>query len=63
MAIRACHRYASSWTLLAVAVRLANALSLGSENIQSFTAIDLEVRRRLWYCINLMDIQAMLDRG
>ncbi|KAK5696683.1 hypothetical protein LTR97_007987 [Elasticomyces elasticus] len=53
--------HALSWTLVAVAVRLANALGLGTEMHTS--AFQVEIRRRLWYCICLMDTQATLDRG
>lgn len=54
---------ASSWTLVAVAVRLASALGLGSENPTSMSGFELELRRRLWYVICLLDTQATLDRG
>ncbi|KAK5688704.1 hypothetical protein LTS10_000682 [Elasticomyces elasticus] len=53
--------HALSWTFVAVAVRLASALGLGTEMHTS--AFQVEIRRRLWYCICLMDTQATLDRG
>ncbi len=62
-AIRACNAYASNWTLLAVAVRLASALRLQSGESTSISKYDIEIRRRLWFSICLMDTQAMLDRG
>ncbi|EMC96844.1 hypothetical protein BAUCODRAFT_122802 [Baudoinia panamericana UAMH 10762] len=62
-ALRASKKHALSWTLLAVAVRLADALGLGREDPSSMSALTLETRRRLWYGMSLLDTQAMLDRG
>ena len=60
---RSCQNYASSWTLLAIAVRVASTLGLGSENAENYDVTDLEIRRRLWYTICLLDTQGVLDRG
>jgi hypothetical protein len=46
-----------------VAVRVGTALRLGQENQQTFSSFELEIRRRLWYCIALMDTHGSLDRG
>ncbi|KAK5059874.1 hypothetical protein LTR84_009757 [Exophiala bonariae] len=54
---------ASSWTLLPIAVRLAKALGLGSEDPKSHLPYELEIRRRLWYSIGMLDTQLALDRG
>ena len=62
-ALRSCGCYATSWTLLSIAVRISSALGLGSEGPRSFSVLELETRRRLWYCVSLMDTQATLDRG
>jgi hypothetical protein len=62
-AIRASGHHALNWTLLAIAVRLGRALGLGRENASTEPPLLLQVRRRLWYCICLMDVQATLDRG
>ncbi|KUJ14546.1 uncharacterized protein LY89DRAFT_736577 [Mollisia scopiformis] len=51
------------WTLLAVAVRIGTALRLGQEEQQEFDPKELQLRRRLWYCIALLDTHASYDRG
>ena len=56
-------RCASTWTLLAVAVRVASAQGLGSEDVNNWSAFDLEMRRRLWFSIGVLDTQTALDRG
>ena len=54
---------ASAWTLLAVAARVASARGLGSEDTNDWSGFDLEVRRRLWFSIGVLDTQTALDRG
>ncbi|RDL40359.1 uncharacterized protein BP5553_00338 [Venustampulla echinocandica] len=53
-----------AWTLLSMAVRIAQALSLHLENppyaVQPF---EQEIRRRVWFAIGLLDIHASLDRA
>lgn len=49
--------------MLALAVRAGIALRLGSEDESAFRPFELELRRRLWCCIALLDTQATLDRG
>jgi hypothetical protein len=49
--------------LVALAIRMGVALGLGSEDPRAISAFDLECRRRLWYCIAILDTQAALDRG
>lgn len=49
--------------LLSLAVRAATALRLGKENDQELSAYDLQLRRRLWYFIGLLDTHTALDRG
>ncbi|KAF2428941.1 hypothetical protein EJ08DRAFT_718779 [Tothia fuscella] len=63
LALRSCQRSATAWTLFAVATRIANALGLGSEDPIRYSAFDLEIRRRVWYAIGVMDCQLALDRG
>lgn len=46
-----------------MAVRLGTALRLGQEDEQRVHAFELQIRRRLWYCISLMDTHASFDRG
>ncbi|QDS68709.1 hypothetical protein FKW77_003831 [Venturia effusa] len=38
-------------------------LGLGSEEESSFSAFDLEIRRRLWYYMGVLDSHTCLDRG
>jgi hypothetical protein len=45
-----------------VAVRAGTALRLGQED-QQVNSMELELRRRLWYCIALMDTHGSYDRG
>lgn len=54
---------ASSWTLLSIAVRVASALGLGPKDSSRGSVYDLQLRRRVWYCIGLLDTQTALDRG
>lgn len=63
MAIRACGLYTSYWTYVPLLIRIGTALRLGSEMPGFYSAKDLELRRRLWYCICLLDVQAAVDRG
>jgi hypothetical protein len=51
------------WTLLAVAVRAGTALRLGQEERREVKPMELQLRRRLWYCIALLDTHASYDRG
>jgi hypothetical protein len=59
---RTFYNTATWWTLLAVAVRVGTALRLGQENPR-VTPRERELRRRLWYCIALMDTHGSFDRG
>ncbi|PBP22145.1 hypothetical protein BUE80_DR006933 [Diplocarpon rosae] len=61
--LRCATTSASSWTLLSVAVRLASALGLGSEQDEKYTIYEVEIRRRLFFSIGVMDTQLALDRG
>lgn len=46
-----------------MAVRVGTALRLGQEDPRSPIQLELQVRRRLWYCIALVDTHASFDRG
>ncbi len=46
-----------------MAVRAGTALRLGQEDQQEVNSMELELRRRLWYCIALMDTHGSYDRG
>lgn len=70
--LRACRANAQQWTLTAIAIRSANAQGIP---LQSFTQdrtpdlvtqqilLDVEQRRRLWFCIGILDMQSAFDRG
>ncbi|KAH7065750.1 hypothetical protein BKA63DRAFT_496355 [Paraphoma chrysanthemicola] len=61
--VRTCSNSAYTWTLVAIAVRAATALRLGSETAKIYTRFDVEIRRRLLYAIGIMDTHSALDRG
>ncbi|KAF2662126.1 hypothetical protein K491DRAFT_280737 [Lophiostoma macrostomum CBS 122681] len=63
IALRTCFNGAFTWTLVAIAVRVATALGLGEESEQDFSALDLQVRRLLFFGIGILDTHAALDRG
>ena len=63
LAVRACNSSAIAWTLLAVAVRLGNAMRLGQEDARMFDPFELQMRRRLWYDVCALDTYFSLDRG
>ena len=63
MGLRTCLSGAYTWTLVAVAVRAAEALRLGDDNPVGFSPFDLELRRRLFYAIGILDTHSALDRG
>lgn len=46
-----------------MAVRAGTALRFGQEDQQEVNSMELEFRRRLWYCIALMDTHGSYDRG
>lgn len=48
---------------MAVAVRVGTSLRLGQEDDRTFDPFELQIRRRLWYCIAGLDTFASLDRG
>lgn len=49
--------------MIAVAARIATALSLGDEDPLKFTPSELDARRRVLYAIGVLDTHAALDRG
>lgn len=53
-----------SWTLIGVAIRIAYSLNLHREDIDtSLPPFALELRRRLWWQVCVLDIHASEDRG
>ncbi|KAH8899425.1 hypothetical protein GQ53DRAFT_801968 [Thozetella sp. PMI_491] len=54
----------SSWALLALAVRLAQALNLHRDGSgAAFSPFEAEMRRRLWCQLVILDVRAVEDRG
>lgn len=60
-----CHSDCRSvWTLTSLAVRIGHALDLHRDPADlSFPPFETEMRRRLWWQINVLDIRASEDRG
>lgn len=52
------------WTLVSLAVRIAQDLNLHRDGqATGFSPFDTEIRRRLWWQISVLDIRACEDRG
>lgn len=61
---RSQDRSRRAWTMLSMAVRVAQALSLHVPDPPFLiTPFEQEMRRRLWGAIGLLDVQASLDRA
>ncbi|GME54187.1 putative transcriptional regulatory protein [Neofusicoccum parvum] len=60
-----CHNKTRSvWTLIGLAVRIAQDLNLHRDGaVTGFSPYDTEMRRRLWWQIAVLDIRACEDRG
>jgi hypothetical protein len=58
-----CMQYTATWTLLATAVRIATAIGLPVNEAEGWSAYELETRRRIWFCIDVLDFQTAADRG
>ncbi|KAL1392547.1 fungal-specific transcription factor domain-containing protein, partial [Phyllosticta capitalensis] len=62
--LRSHNKTRSAWTLVALAVRVAQDLNLHRDGaLTGFSPYDTEVRRRLWWQIVVLDIRACEDRG
>ena len=61
--IHSCGQHAATWTLLATAIRIASALGLPVNEQEGLSAYDSEIRRRVWFCISVLDFQTAIDRG
>ncbi|KAF2814508.1 uncharacterized protein BDZ99DRAFT_471927 [Mytilinidion resinicola] len=53
----------TTWALVALAIRLANGQGIPTVEDPRSSLLDKEAKRRVWYCIGLLDIQTSLDRG
>lgn len=63
MGLRICQQYALSWTLLALAIRVGNALGLPLTELDGPVSVGDDLKMRLWYCIGMIDSQTSIDRG
>ncbi|RJE17123.1 hypothetical protein PHISCL_10540, partial [Aspergillus sclerotialis] len=53
-----------AWTMLSMALRIAQALSLHIPHPPfPLDPFEREMRRRLWHAIGMLDVQAALDRA
>ncbi|KAF2501082.1 hypothetical protein BU16DRAFT_533801 [Lophium mytilinum] len=63
VALRTRTNRSTTWALVALAIRLANGQGIPSVEDPRSSPLEKESKRRLWYCIGLLDIQTSLDRG
>ncbi|KAF2717959.1 hypothetical protein K431DRAFT_297353 [Polychaeton citri CBS 116435] len=61
--LRACQANAQQWTLVATAIRIASAQGIPGHPSTAQSSLDEEIRRRLWFCIGVLDLQSAFDRG
>lgn len=62
-ALRTTNTDAASWALVALLIRLAEAQDLGTDSPSSRSPFEVEMRRRLWISIGVLDVQSAFDRG
>ncbi|KAH9828412.1 C6 zinc finger protein domain-containing protein [Teratosphaeria destructans] len=63
--LRMCQRNDEFWLLVAVAVRAATDHGLDQLNDvppSQRTTFDYQVKKRLWFCVGILDLQASFDR-
>ncbi|KAF4308068.1 putative transcriptional regulatory protein [Botryosphaeria dothidea] len=64
LCLRSHNKTRSVWTLVSLAVRIAQDLNLHRDgSVTGFSPFETEVRRRLWWQIVVLDIRACEDRG
>ncbi|KAF2757283.1 RPE65-domain-containing protein [Pseudovirgaria hyperparasitica] len=65
VATRSYDRSRRVWTLLSLAVRLAQSLNIHVDNpsVHLMRPYDREMAKRVWWAIGLLDIQAAMERG
>lgn len=62
--LRACRANATQWTLTATAIRIAHSQKIPEKLHDDYKYdLDTEMRRRLWSCIGVLDLQSAFDRG
>lgn len=60
---RTCTGYKKIWTMIASAVRIGQSLGLDTDECRFRNPLQMEVRRRVWYSIGMLDMQAAFDGG
>ena len=60
--LRTCSGGRAVWALIATAVRLGQRFGLDVKTSR-FPPYETEIRRRIWYTIGILDLQAALDGG
>ena len=60
---RTCPGCKKIWTLIASAVRIGQSLGLDTNEGGFRTSFRMEIRRRVWYSIGILDMQAAFDGG
>ncbi|OJJ02022.1 hypothetical protein ASPVEDRAFT_131375 [Aspergillus versicolor CBS 583.65] len=64
ISIQAHDQSRRAWTMLSLAVRIAQSLSLDKADPPfTVSALTRQMRQRLWHVISLLDVQASFDRG
>ncbi|KAL3429923.1 hypothetical protein BDV09DRAFT_202606 [Aspergillus tetrazonus] len=64
ISIQAHDRSRRAWTMLSLALRIAQSLFLNKADPPfTVSALQRQMRQRLWHIISLLDVQASFDRG
>ncbi|GLA09612.1 hypothetical protein AnigIFM60653_011943 [Aspergillus niger] len=64
ISIQAHERSRKAWTMLSLALRIAQSLFLDKADFPFIVSpLERQMRRRLWHLISLLDVQASFDRG
>lgn len=63
LCLRALNNGRSTWTLLSLAVRIAQAMGLHEDDAYNLPPFQHEIRRRVWNGLCILDLQATRDRG
>lgn len=61
--MRTCLNSANTWTIVAVAIRIATVLGIDHKSGDRYAPFELELRRGLLYTLGVLDTHAVLDRG
>ena len=61
--MRTCQSNAQQWSLVALAFRIASSIGISGAAQKDDHDLDSTLRRRLWCCLGLLDMQSSFDRG